>query len=255
VDDGGEIVIRGGRHPVIERALKDAAEIPAEDRNFIPNDTHLDSGDCQISLVTGPNMGGKSTYIRQVALIVLLAQTGCWVPADEARIGRVDRIFSRIGAGDDLSRGRSTFMVEMEETAAILHGATVNSLLVLDEIGRGTSTYDGLSIAWAVLEHIHGTAANGPRTLFATHYHEMTQLANVLPRVRNFHLAVRESGEKILFLRKIVEGPADRSYGIHVAALAGLPATVIGRARQILMALERDGRPPQEESNGAPQRT
>jgi DNA mismatch repair protein MutS len=254
VNDGGEIAIRGGRHPVIEQAIKGAEEVAEEDRNFVPNDTHLDGGDCQIALVTGPNMGGKSTYIRQVALIVLLAQAGCWVPAEEAHIGLVDRIFSRIGAGDDLSRGRSTFMVEMEETAAILHGATASSLLILDEIGRGTSTYDGLSIAWAVLEHIHGTATTGPRTLFATHYHEMTRLANALPRVRNFHLAVRESGERILFLKKIVAGPADRSYGIHVAQLAGLPGGVIERARQILAALERGDPPPQVEKSNDPQR-
>jgi DNA mismatch repair protein MutS len=233
------IAIAGGRHPVIEQALRRAEAAPGEDGRFVPNDTDLDSGGCQIALLTGPNMGGKSTYIRQVALIVLLAQTGCWVPADSAHIGCVDRIFSRIGSGDDLSRGRSTFMVEMEETAAILHGATADSLLILDEIGRGTSTYDGLSIAWAVLEHIHGTADRGPRTLFATHYREMTQLAHSLPRLRNFHLAVRESEGSILFLRKITPGAADRSYGIHVAQLAGLPRSVIARAGEILSDLER----------------
>jgi DNA mismatch repair protein MutS len=205
---------------------------------FVANDTNLSAGERQILLVTGPNMGGKSTHIRQVALIVLLAQCGCWVPATKAHIGCVDQIFSRIGAGDDLSRGQSTFLVEMCETAAILHCATPSSLVILDEVGRGTSTYDGLSIAWAVLEYLHG---KGPRTLFATHFQELTQLAETLPRVHNCHVTVRECGEEILFLRKIIDGPADRSYGIHVARLAGLPAEVIARAQKILGELEREG--------------
>jgi DNA mismatch repair protein MutS len=225
--------IHGGRHPVVEQVLSQAGS-----ECFIPNDTRMDGSDAQIALITGPNMGGKSTYVRQVALIVLLAQMGCWVPATGARIGCVDRIFSRIGAGDDLSRGQSTFMVEMGETAAILHAATHSSLILLDEIGRGTSTYDGLSIAWAVLEYLHGDASSGPRTLFTTHFHEMTRLADRLPRVRNFSVAVRESGDEILFLRKIIPGAADRSYGIHVAKLAGLPPQVIERAQAILGNLE-----------------
>jgi DNA mismatch repair protein MutS len=239
VDDSQSITIVDGRHPVIEQILQRADPVPGECDYFVPNGTELDSSGCQIALVTGPNMGGKSTYVRQVALIVLLAQTGCWVPAVSARIGRVDRIFTRIGSGDDLSRGRSTFLMEMEETAAILHGATENSLIILDEIGRGTSTYDGLSIAWAVLEYLHGPADRGPRTLFATHYLELTRLTDSLPRLRNFRLAVRESEGSVLFLRKILEGPADRSYGIHVAQLAGLPRPVLSRAKEILADLER----------------
>ncbi|MDR0678904.1 MAG: DNA mismatch repair protein MutS [Puniceicoccales bacterium] len=239
VDGSRHISIVDGRHPVIEQILKKSEPPPGESAYFVPNGTELDSDGCQIALVTGPNMGGKSTYVRQVALIVLLAQTGCWVPAASAQIGRVDRIFTRIGSGDDLSRGRSTFLLEMEETAAILHGATENSLVILDEIGRGTSTYDGLSIAWAVLEYLHGPDDRGPRTLFATHYLELTRLTDSLPRLRNFRLAVREGDGKVLFLRKILEGPADRSYGIHVAQLAGLPRTVIVRAQEILSSLEQ----------------
>ncbi|MDR0340336.1 MAG: DNA mismatch repair protein MutS, partial [Puniceicoccales bacterium] len=239
VNGSRRISIVDGRHPVIEQILKKSEPAPGDSAFFVPNGIELDSSGCQIAIVTGPNMGGKSTYLRQVALIVLLAQTGCWVPASSARIGRVDRIFTRIGSGDDLSGGRSTFLLEMEETAAILNGATENSLIILDEIGRGTSTYDGLSIAWAVLEYLHGPGDHGPRTLFATHYLELTRLTDSLPRLRNFRLAVREGDGTVLFLRKILEGPADRSYGIHVAQLAGLPRPVIGRAREILADLER----------------
>jgi DNA mismatch repair protein MutS len=187
-------------------------------------------------LITGPNMAGKSTYIRQVALIVLLAHTGSFVPAVEARIDLVDRIFTRIGASDDLTRGQSTFMVEMTETANILNNATPRSLVVLDEIGRGTSTFDGLSLAWSIVEYLHNQA--GAKTLFATHYHELTELAQRLPRLRNFNVAVREWREQIVFLRKIIEGGTDKSYGIHVARLAGVPKEVLDRARQILANLE-----------------
>jgi len=191
-------------------------------------------------LVTGPNMAGKSTYIRQVALITLLAQIGCWVPAKRCRVGLVDRIFSRVGASDDLARGNSTFMVEMNETANILNHYTVRSLIILDEIGRGTSTYDGLSIAWAVVEHLHRDPGRGPRTLFATHYQELTQLEKHLPRLRNYSVAVKEWNDDIVFVRRVVPGAADRSYGIQVARLAGLPLSVIDRAKLILGKLESD---------------
>jgi DNA mismatch repair protein MutS len=239
VDDSPSISIEGGRHPVVEQMLRNPKLGNGGDPFFVPNDCSLAGDGTQILLITGPNMGGKSTYVRQVALIVLLAQIGCWVPATTARIGCVDRIFSRIGAGDDLSRGQSTFMVEMSETAAILRNATSSSLVVLDEIGRGTSTYDGLSIAWAVVEYLHGPGPAGPRTLFTTHFHEMTQLENSLPRLKNFSVAVRESGENILFLKKIIPGPADRSYGVHVARLAGIPRAVTDRAEAILGELEK----------------
>ncbi|MDR2667494.1 MAG: DNA mismatch repair protein MutS [Puniceicoccales bacterium] len=239
VNCGSRLEISAGRHPVIEQTLRLREDCTVGDAHFVPNDTDLDCENCQIALLTGPNMGGKSTYMRQVALITFLAQTGCWVPASSATIGRVDRILSRIVSGDDLSRGRSTFMVEMEETAAILHGSTDDSLLILDEIGRGTSTYDGLSIACAVLEHIHGDGDRGPRTLFATHYREMTNLADSLPRLRNFHTAVREVDGSILFLKKLAPGPADKSYGIHVARLAGMPLSIVDRAKEILATIER----------------
>jgi DNA mismatch repair protein MutS len=191
-------------------------------------------------LITGPNMAGKSTYIRQVALITLLAQIGSWVPAKACRVGLVDRIFSRVGASDDLARGNSTFMVEMNETANILNNATDRSLIILDEIGRGTSTYDGLSIAWAVVEHLHRSAEAGPRTLFATHYQELTQLDKHLPRLKNYSVAVKEWNDEIVFVRRVVPGAADRSYGIQVARLAGLPLSVIERAKTILEKLESD---------------
>ena len=231
IDESGAIDLRGGRHPVVERLSEDMA--------FVPNDTQLNLESHRLLILTGPNMAGKSTYLRQVALIVLLAQIGSFVPAAEARIGIVDRIFTRVGASDNLASGHSTFMVEMVETATILHSATVRSLILLDEIGRGTSTYDGLSIAWAVAEYIHDRRHLGARTLFATHYHEMTQLEQQREGIRNYRVDVREVDGDVVFLRKIVAGGADRSYGIHVARLAGLPESVIGRARDVLAQLEQ----------------
>ncbi len=228
VNDGDRIEIHDGRHPVLEQTL-------IEDR-FVPNDAALDGVANQILIITGPNMAGKSTYIRQVALLVLLAQTGSFIPAREATIGICDRIFTRIGATDDLARGQSTFMVEMTETANILNNATERSLVILDEIGRGTSTFDGLSIAWAVAEYLH--EHSGARTLFATHYHELTELAMTCPRVKNFNVAVREWQDEVIFLHKILPGSTDKSYGIQVARLAGLPREVISRAREVLGNLE-----------------
>ncbi|HEX9897541.1 MAG TPA: DNA mismatch repair protein MutS [Dehalococcoidales bacterium] len=227
-----EIVITQGRHPVVERSLTDTA--------FVPNDTRLSNKDIQVIILTGPNMAGKSTYLKQVALIVLLAQIGSFVPAESATIGLVDRIFTRIGAREDLVSGQSTFMIEMVETANILNNATPHSLLILDEIGRGTSTYDGLSIARAVAEYIHNHPRLGAKTLFATHYHEMVQLADYLPRVRNFNVAVKEERGEVIFLRKIIPGGVDRSYGIHVAKLAGLPRSVVHRAQEVLDELETE---------------
>ena len=274
VADEGVIQIRDGRHPVLEQSLMD--------ERFVPNDTGLSSrtgvapvsdlkkeppqgedipdGDrrdaCptmpQIALITGPNMAGKSTYIRQVALIVLLAHTGSFVPAAEARIDLVDRIFTRIGASDDLTRGQSTFMVEMTETANILNNATPRSLVVLDEIGRGTSTFDGLSLAWSIVEHLHNQV--GAKTLFATHYHELTELAVRLPRLKNFNVAVREWRDQIVFLRKIVEGGTDKSYGIHVARLAGVPKEVLERAKVILSNLEESELTPEGTVRQSPRR-
>ena len=231
VDESGVITITGGRHPVIE-------QFDCPD-GFVPNDTRLDLHDHRLVILTGPNMAGKSTYLRQVALITLLAQIGSFVPAKEARIGLVDRIFTRVGASDNLAAGQSTFMVEMTETAQILNCATRTSLILLDEIGRGTSTYDGLSIAWAVAEYIQDPEKLGSRTLFATHYHEMTQLETLREGIRNYRVAVHERNGEVLFLRKIVAGGADRSYGIHVAKLAGLPGAVIDRAQQVLHQLEQ----------------
>jgi DNA mismatch repair protein MutS len=230
VNEGDAIDIRAGRHPVVELTLKD--------ERFVPNDARLDCSQEQVLIITGPNMAGKSTYLRQVALIVLMAQIGSFVPAESARIGVVDRIFTRVGASDDLATGQSTFMVEMTETANILHHATRRSLIVLDEIGRGTSTFDGLSIAWSVVEHIHNAPGLGAKTLFATHYHHLNELADTLPRVRNYRVAVREKGDQVVFLRQIVPGGTDRSYGIQVARLAGMPAEVLERAKQILWSLE-----------------
>ena len=204
---------------------------------FIANDTYLDNGNNRISIITGPNMAGKSTYMRQTAIIVLMAQIGSFVPASSAKIGIVDRIFTRVGASDDLASGQSTFMVEMNEVANILRNATSNSLLVLDEIGRGTSTFDGLSIAWAVVEHISNPKLLGAKTLFATHYHELTELEGKLHNVNNYCIAVKEKGDDIVFLRKIVRGGADKSYGIQVAKLAGVPDSVIERAKQIVEEL------------------
>ena len=231
VDASDRLSIFEGRHPVIE-----AAQIG---QRFIANDTELNASTHRLGLITGPNMAGKSTYIRQVALITLMAQMGSFVPAASAHIGVVDKIFTRIGASDDLARGQSTFMVEMNETANILHNATSRSLVILDEIGRGTSTYDGVSIAWAVAEHL--LTQTKARTLFATHYFELTQLEEKIPGAFNLNVSVHEADDEVVFLHKIVPGSADRSYGIHVARLAGLPLSVIGRAREILSHLESTG--------------
>ncbi|MBI2887349.1 MAG: DNA mismatch repair protein MutS [Chloroflexi bacterium] len=242
LNGGDAIRIVDGRHPVVERFLEDGA--------FVPNDALLQNEDCQIAIITGPNMAGKSTYLRQVALIVLMAQIGSYVPAAAATIGLVDRIFTRVGAQDDLARGESTFMVEMAETANILRHATRRSLVVLDEIGRGTSTYDGISIARAVVELLHNSPPLAAKTLFATHYHELTALSGYLPRVRNFTFAVAEEGGSVVFLRRILPGGGDKSYGIHVARLAGLPESVVRRAEEVLQELEGqrsgDGRPLRE---------
>jgi len=240
LDHSDVLVITDGRHPVVEQMMKQERLGLAGSHAFVPNDTTLSTAEAQILLLTGPNMAGKSTYIRQVALITLMAQIGSWVPARACRIGLVDRIFSRVGASDDLARGNSTFMVEMNETANILNNTTDRSLIILDEIGRGTSTYDGLSIAWAVVEHLHRSAERGPRTLFATHYQELTQLAKHLPRMKNYSVAVKEWNDEIVFVRRVVPGAADRSYGIQVARLAGLPIAVIDRAKTILAQLESD---------------
>ena len=237
IADGRGFRVVGGRHPVVEQALRRTGG------SFVANDCDLgaDGPDARpLWLVTGPNMAGKSTFLRQNALIALLAQIGSFVPAAEAEIGVVDQLFSRVGAADDLARGRSTFMVEMVETAAILNQAGPRALVILDEIGRGTATYDGLSIAWAVLEHLHD--ANRCRALFATHYHELTALAAKLPGLRNATVAVREWQGEVIFLHEVIDGAADRSYGVQVARLAGLPAAVVERARVVLDALERGER-------------
>ena len=231
VDNDGIIDIKDGRHPVIEKI--------SQSGEFVPNDTYLDKNDNRLAIITGPNMAGKSTYMRQVALITLMAQIGSYVPASSARIGVVDKIFTRVGASDDLSMGQSTFMVEMMEVATILKEATSNSLVILDEIGRGTSTYDGLSIAWAVAEHIADKSLCGAKTLFATHYHELTELEEKIDGVKNYSIAVKEKGEDIIFLRKIVNGGTDESYGVHVARLAGVPQNVTKKANEILRSLER----------------
>ncbi|MDY3888558.1 MAG: DNA mismatch repair protein MutS, partial [Agathobacter sp.] len=229
----GVIDIKNGRHPVVEKMIHHDL--------FIDNDTYLDNQKNRISIITGPNMAGKSTYMRQTALIVLLAQIGSYVPAQSANIGIVDRIFTRVGASDDLASGQSTFMVEMNEVANILRNATSRSLLILDEIGRGTSTFDGLSIARAVVEHISNPKLLGAKTLFATHYHELTELEGKLDNVNNYCIAVKENGDDIVFLRKIVKGGADKSYGIQVAKLAGVPDSVIERAKEIVnQLLEND---------------
>ena len=231
VHEADELSATEGRHPIVERHVVDA---------FVPNDVHLDSTTSQLVILTGPNMGGKSTYLRQVALISLMAQAGSFVPARRAKLSIVDRIFARVGASDNIARGQSTFMVEMQETAAILHTATNRSLVILDEIGRGTATFDGLSLAWAVAEHLASSTRARPKTIFATHYHELTDLADALPSVVNFHVAAREFKDDIVFLHKIVSGRSDRSYGIQVARLAGLPGSVVRRATEILRALEQD---------------
>jgi DNA mismatch repair protein MutS len=230
VDDGERIEILEGRHPVVERTLPDG-------ERFVPNDTHLDRDQERLLLITGPNMAGKSVYIRQVALIVLLAQIGSFCPAASAHIGLADRIFVRAGASDDITQGHSTFLVEMSETAYILRHATARSLVILDEVGRGTSTYDGVGLAWAVGEHLHNEV--GARTLFATHYHELTALSEELPCARAYTLAVTEQANQVVFLRRVVPGGADRSYGIQVAHLAGLPGDVVERAQEVMARLEQ----------------
>ena len=232
LNEKGLIDIKGGRHPVVERMI--------QNEMFVANDTYLDNGSNRVSIITGPNMAGKSTYMRQSALIVLMAQIGSFVPAKSAKIGIVDRIFTRVGASDDLASGQSTFMVEMSEVANILRNATSNSLLILDKIGRGTSTFDGLSIAWAVVEHISNPRLLGAKTLFATHYHELTELEGKLNSVNNYCIAVKEKGDDIVFLRKIVKGGADKSYGIQVAKLAGVPDNVIERAKEIVEELSNN---------------
>jgi DNA mismatch repair protein MutS len=242
--EDGVIDIRDGRHPVLEQGMTG--------ERFVANDACLDHARQQLLLLTGPNMAGKSTFIRQVALIVLLAHTGCFVPAASARIGLTDRIFTRIGASDDLARGQSTFMVEMSETANILNHATIRSLVILDEIGRGTSTFDGLSLAWSIVEYLHNVL--GAKTLFATHYHELTELAARLPRVQNFNVAVREWNDQIVFLRKITPGATDKSYGIQVARLAGVPRAVLDRAKEILSNLEESELTPEGKVRRQPRR-
>ncbi|HWG16670.1 MAG TPA: DNA mismatch repair protein MutS, partial [Acidobacteriaceae bacterium] len=244
VDNSTKIEIFAGRHPVVERRMEDAGE-----GRFVPNSLSLEAwtgsasqsaetnSAASIALITGPNMGGKSTYLRQAALLVIMAQSGCFVPAERMTLGLVDRIYTRIGASDNVARGRSTFMVEMTETAAILNTATPHSLVLLDEMGRGTATYDGLSLAWATVEHLHN--AIGARTLFATHYHELTLLAERLTRLRNLRVTVKENANGIVFLHTVESGAASKSYGIEVARLAGLPAAVIARAREVLKLHER----------------
>jgi DNA mismatch repair protein MutS len=244
---GDELVAADARHPVVERHAADA---------FVPNDVTLDAGAHQLIILTGPNMGGKSTFLRQTALLCLMAQAGSFVPARTAKLPIVDRLFARVGASDNIARGQSTFMVEMQETANILHAATSRSLVILDEIGRGTATFDGLSLAWAVAEHLASSSRARPKTIFATHYHELTDLADALPSVSNFHVVVREWKDDIVFLRKVTPGRSDRSYGIQVARLAGLPPAVVARAREILNGLERDelsrgGRPSLSGTGGA----
>jgi DNA mismatch repair protein MutS len=240
IDESIVFAVEEGRHPMVEQTLR-----RSDGASFVGNDCRLGTGDgdgTRILLVTGPNMAGKSTFLRQNALIVVLAQSGAFVPARDAHIGIVDRLFSRVGAADDLARGRSTFMVEMVETASILNQASERSFVVLDEIGRGTATFDGLSIAWAALEYLH--EVNRSRVLFATHYHELTALADKLPRAANATVEVKEWRDEIVFLYRVLMGAADRSYGIHVAKLAGLPAPVLDRANEVLGALEKaDGRP------------
>lgn len=230
INNDGMISITEGRHPVVEQVCSDI---------FVPNDTSL-TAKKSLALITGPNMGGKSTYMRQVALIVLLSQIGCFVPAQKAVISLRDCIYTRVGAADNLSSGQSTFMVEMNEVAFILQNATSRSLIILDEVGRGTATYDGLSLAWAIVEYLAGDPESRPLTLFATHYHELTGLETIFPEVFNLHVAVREKGSDILFLHKILSGKADRSYGLHVAKIAGLPIQLLKRAESILRDLEKN---------------
>ena len=231
VDGGTVLDIKAGRHPVIETLMP-----PGEE--YVPNDVHLDSSETQIMILTGPNMAGKSALLRQTALIVLMAQVGSFVPADSVRMGYFDKIFTRVGATDNISRGESTFMVEMLETAMIMHNLSARSLVLLDEIGRGTSTYDGMSIARALVEYIH-KFGKGAKTLFATHYHELNDLEEIYPRVKNYHIAVKEVGKDIIFLRKLTEGGVSHSFGIHVARLAGMPREIVESAERTLKDLER----------------
>jgi DNA mismatch repair protein MutS len=231
VDRSDTMIIRDGRHPVVEKSLMGS---------FVPNDTYLDTNLNRLVILTGPNMAGKSTYLRQIAAIVIMAQAGSFVPASEARIGLVDRIFTRVGAFDDLSRGQSTFMVEMTELANILNSATKDSLILLDEVGRGTSTFDGLAIAWAVSEYLYDHSKVGAKSLFATHYHQLTELAESLEGVKNYAMAVKEEGQEVVFLRKVVPGKANKSYGIQVAKLAGVPQEVTRRAEQVLERIEEE---------------
>jgi DNA mismatch repair protein MutS len=250
VHEGDEFAATDVRHPIVERHAAGA---------FVPNDVQLDGTTRQLVILTGPNMGGKSTYLRQVVLLAVLAQAGSFVPARSAKLAIVDRIFARVGASDNIARGQSTFMVEMQETATILHSATSRSLVILDEIGRGTATFDGLSLAWAVAEHLASSPRARPKTIFATHYHELTDLADALPGVVNAHVTAREFKDDIIFLHKIVPGRSDRSYGIQVARLAGLPPPVVERATEILRSLEQDelrrgGRPALSGAPAADQR-
>jgi DNA mismatch repair protein MutS len=231
--EGDSLNILAGRHPVIEKQLAIGEE-------YIPNDVYLDNESQQIMMITGPNMAGKSALLRQTALIVLMAQMGSFVPATSAEIGIVDKVFTRVGASDNLSKGESTFMVEMTETAAILNNLSDRSLVLLDEIGRGTSTYDGVSMAWAIAEHIHNHPKFKAKTLFATHYHELNELTEDFPRIKNFHVSVKEMGNKIIFLRKLVPGGSAHSFGIHVAQMAGMPTSLVLRAHEILQNLEKD---------------
>ena len=233
----GLLEIKNCRHPVIEKLL--------ENEEFIPNDVALDAEENKIALITGPNMAGKSTYLRQIGLLAIMAQMGSFVPAEKANLPCFDKIFTRVGASDNLAMGQSTFLVEMIETANILNSATPNSLILLDEIGRGTSTFDGLSLAWSIVEYIHNTPSISAKTLFATHYHELTELENVLSGVKNYNIAVKEWNDKIIFIRKIKRGSADQSYGIQVARLAGIPEKVIKRAKEILSNLEEHELSPQ----------
>jgi DNA mismatch repair protein MutS len=225
--------IKDGRHPVIERQL-------AVGENYVPNDIFLDSESQQIMIITGPNMAGKSALLRQTALIVLMAQMGSFVPASSAKIGIVDKVFTRVGASDNLSKGESTFMVEMTETASILNNLSDRSLVLMDEIGRGTSTYDGISIAWAIVEYLHNHPQNKAKTLFATHYHELNQLSADFPKIKNFNVSVKEVGNKVIFMRKLKEGGSEHSFGIHVAQMAGMPNPIVLRAAEIMTHLEKD---------------
>ncbi len=233
ISDSTRLAIKAGRHPVIEKQL------PVGE-NYVPNDILLDNETQQILIITGPNMAGKSALLRQTALIALMAQIGCYVPAEHALVGIVDKIFTRVGASDNLSRGESTFMVEMTETASILNNLSDRSLVLMDEIGRGTSTYDGVSIAWSIVEYLHNQKEYKAKTLFATHYHELNQLAEDLPRVKNFNVSVKEIGDKIIFMRKLKEGGSEHSFGIHVAQLAGMPNKIVLRANEILHFLEKE---------------